>query len=79
MPAIEPYRDRRLPDRLLRWIETLRLKLRPVPDFIQSTGSPEGVFGGKRGTRYYRTDGAPGTYLYVKTTDTGLTGWVAYG
>lgn len=78
MPAIEPYQDTTLPDRFTRWIEVLRQKLAPVPTFTKSAGSPEGVIDGNQGARYFRTDGAPGTLLYVKTTNGGNTGWIAY-
>lgn len=80
MPSIPPYRDPDLPDRFLRWLEQLRDILRPAPNFIEGAGSPEGVHKAERGTRYFRTDGASGTFLYVKSTQTkDATGWVAYG
>lgn len=80
MPAVPPYQDADLPPRFLSWIEELRAILLPAPDFIEGTGTPEGVRKGERGTRYFRTDGAAGTFLYVKTTQTkDATGWVAYG
>lgn len=41
------------------------------------TGSPEGTFAAPVGSWYIRTDGGPGTTLYVKETGTGNTGWVA--
>lgn len=79
MPALEPFRDPDLPERFLRWIEVLRQKFRPIPNFSRGTGSPEGVVAGIGGDRFFRTDGAPGTFTYVKTTDTGNTGWIATG
>lgn len=79
MPTIEPYRDTKLPERFLRWIETLRLRLRPVPDFFQGAGSPEGVLTATLASHYFNTTGSPGTRLYVKTTNSGNTGWQAYG
>jgi hypothetical protein len=79
MPAIEPYRDTELPSRFLNWLETVRDILRPIPMEIVGTGTPEAVVTAERGTRFFRTDGAAGTFLYVKTTTTGNTGWVAYG
>ena len=64
----------------MRWLETLRDALLSVPAFTEGTGSPEGVLKAERGARYFRTDGAAGTFLYVKTTQTkDATGWVAYG
>lgn len=41
------------------------------------SGSPEGVVTAVRDSIFTRTDGGQGTKLYVKTTDTGNTGWVA--
>lgn len=79
MPSIEPYKDSKLPERFLRWIEVLRLKLRPIPDFIEGDGSPEGVISARRTARYFNRTGAAGTRLYVKTTQTGNTGWESYG
>ena len=78
MPSIEPYLGFDMPERFKRWIEALRLKLRPIPNFTKAAGSPEGVIAGVQGDRYFRTDGAAGTFLYVKTTNTGNTGWIAY-
>lgn len=78
MTSLEPYKDSVLPERFLRWIETLRLTLRPIPTFLEGDGSPEGAVEGTLGDRYYRRDGTAGTYLYVKTSATGNTGWVAY-
>ncbi|SHK92436.1 hypothetical protein SAMN05444266_101605 [Chitinophaga jiangningensis] len=40
-------------------------------------GSPEGVVPGNIGALYTRTDGGPGSTLYVKESGTGATGWVA--
>ncbi len=80
MPSIPPYRDEELPGRFLNWLELLRDILRPAPKYIEGTGTPEGVVIAERGTRFFRTDGAAGTFLYVKSTQTqDATGWVAYG
>lgn len=80
MAKLEPYRDRELPERFLRWLDLLRVKLRPVPDFVEGSGSPEGAVKAGEKTRYYNRTGGPGTYLYIKTTGADLdTGWVAYG
>ena len=79
MPSIEPYNDPSFPERFLRWIELLRGKLVTVPEFIKGDGSPEGVVTAQQGTRYFNRTGSAGTFLYVKTTTTGNTGWVAYG
>ncbi|MCG8435433.1 MAG: hypothetical protein MJA83_15530 [Gammaproteobacteria bacterium] len=78
MPTIPPFKDRRLPDMFLRWLEQLREILRPVPTFRQGTGSPEGAVKGSLNDRYYQTDGAAGSRLWYKSTDGGDTGWVNY-
>lgn len=74
--SIEPYRDPRLPERFIRWIEVLRMRLATIPCFTQTSGSPEGVINGQKGDRYYDT---AADLIYDKTTDTGNTGWVARG
>jgi hypothetical protein len=46
--------------------------------FITGTGDPTGVHVANRGTLFLRTDGAPGSTLYIKDDDDGLaTGWTA--
>lgn len=79
MPNIDPYKDDKLPDRFIRWIEALRAKFVIIPNFTKGNGSPESVVYGKEGDRYYNLTGSAGTYLYVKTTNGGNTGWIAYG
>lgn len=79
MPLLEPYRNKDLPDRFLRWIESLTRVILPLANEIEGDGSPEGVIAAPRRTRYYNRTGAAGTLLYVKTTISGNTGWVAYG
>jgi len=76
--AVEPFRGG-LPERFLRWIETLRARIFTIPCFTEGNGTPEGVLDGQRGDRYYRLDGSGNTLLYLKTTDVGNTGWQAYG
>lgn len=76
---IPPYIGGNLPARFLRWIEELRQKLRPIPEQYEGDGSPEGAVTAPRGSRYYNRTGGAGTYLYVKTTPSGDTGWQAYG
>ena len=76
---IEPFRGGGLPERFLAWLSTLRLKLRPVPDWFEGDGSPEGVVTAPEKSRYYNRTGTAGTLLYVKTSASGNTGWVAYG
>ncbi|MBV7531756.1 hypothetical protein [Chitinophaga sp. sic0106] len=45
--------------------------------WITGTGAPEGVVSAPVGSLYTRTDGGPGTTLYVKESGTDATGWVA--
>jgi len=47
------------------------------PTWTSGAGSPEGVVAGPVGSMYSRTDGGPGTTLYVKEQGTGNRGWVA--
>jgi hypothetical protein len=47
------------------------------PSWTSGTGSPEGVVAAPVGSMYSRTDGGPGTTLYVKEQGAGNTGWVA--
>lgn len=82
MTKIPPFRaseNEPLPLRFRRWLEELRQALSPIPAFKTGSGTPEGNVLGALGDRYYRTDGSAGTFLYVKTSDGGNTGWVAYG
>lgn len=44
---------------------------------LSGTGSPESAKTAPVGTLYTRTDGGPGTTLYVKESGVGNTGWVA--
>lgn len=46
---------------------------------VWGAGSPEGVVTAQVGARYYRTDGAAGTTLYVKESGAGNVGWRAHG
>lgn len=80
MPSIEDYKDadHKLPDRFIRWLEQLRNVIRPIPNFYEGAGSPEGVVTARRGSHYFNTSGGAGTWSYIKTTNTGNTGWVAY-
>ena len=45
--------------------------------WYSGTGSPEGVATAGVGSMYTRTDGGPGTTLYVKESGSGNTGWTA--
>ena len=71
--TIEPYRDSKLPERFLRWIETLRSRIGTVPSFTYSSGDPNGVIAGQNGDLYFDT---VALVYYFKTTDTGNLGWV---
>ncbi len=75
MTDLEPYRSKLLPDRFLRWLESLRKAVRPIPDFFMGDGSPEGVVSAKLAARYYDRIS---TALWYKTTDGGKTGWRGY-
>lgn len=44
---------------------------------VFGTGSPEGRETAPKGAVYIRSDGGPGTTLYVKETAGGKTGWAA--
>ena len=50
--TIEPYRDETLPERFLRWIETIRARFKAIPAYTESNGSPEGVVFGVKETRF---------------------------
>ena len=77
---IAPYKDTETSGRLLLWIETLRQKLKPTPEWIEGDGSPEGVLYASKNTHYFNRTGSAGTLLYVKNSASSLnTGWVAYG
>jgi hypothetical protein len=71
--TIEPYRDEKLPERFLRWIETIRARFKTIPNYTESTGSPEGVIFGAKADRYYDLTADE---VYIKTTQGGNTGWV---
>lgn len=62
-------------------VDTGRIQLGPSSNYgwiMRGQGSPEGVQTGYGGSIYLRSDGGPGTYLYVKESSSwGNTGWVA--
>jgi hypothetical protein len=79
-PYLNPPVDRaekpaseRLPDRFLRWIEVLRIRIKSIPCFTMSAGSPEGVIAGQKGDRYFDITAL---VYYTKITDTGNAGWL---
>lgn len=47
------------------------------PIIKSGTGTPEGVEAAPVGSVFLRTNGAPGTTMYAKTTGAGNTGWAA--
>jgi hypothetical protein len=47
------------------------------PSWSTGVGSPEGIVEAPVGSLYTRSDGGPGTTLYVKESGTGTTGWTA--
>ena len=57
----------------MRTFEQWREIIRFLPELLQREGSPEGAIQAERGTLYLQTDAAQ---LFVKTTETGSTGWV---
>jgi hypothetical protein len=59
-------------------VERLRLTLDAIQlFFLQGEGSPEGVVEAVPSSLYQRSDGTPGTLLYLKQTGTDASGWVA--
>jgi len=49
-------------------------------EYIEGTGSPEGVVTADVGAMYVRTDGGANQVFYMKESDPGSnTGWIAYG
>jgi hypothetical protein len=72
--SVEPYRGPQLPERFLRWVETLRQRIGTIPSFTYLDGSPEGVVVGQQGDLAFDR---VGLQYYQKTVDGGDTGWVA--
>ncbi|HEX7762071.1 MAG TPA: hypothetical protein VF433_00445 [Cellvibrio sp.] len=48
-------------------------------EIADGNGSPEGVVEARKKKLYFNNTGAPGTRVYIKTTDSGNTGWAAIG
>lgn len=55
----------------------LRLVHEAGPRLMAGSGSPEGIVPAPAGSLFLRTDGGPGSALYVKERGTGSTGWVS--
>lgn len=72
----DPQAKVRLPALFKAWLTDLRKALRPVPTFVEGDGSPEGVVSAKRGARYFDRTATDVPVVYIKTTQTGNTGWV---
>jgi len=60
------------------WMEAVT-KLLNFLDVAEGSGSPEGVLIGQKKKMYLNNTGSAGTLVYIKTTTTGNTGWVAIG
>lgn len=59
-------------------VERLRLALGSLLGLVKSgSGDPEGVVTASPSAIYQRSDGAPGTFIYIKQTGTDANGWVA--
>ena len=49
-------------------------------EIADGAGTPEGAVFADQKKLYFNTTGAPGTFIYIKTTDVTFdTGWVAIG
>ena len=69
--GFQPYADK-------RYIGQIYLgETQSVPGIFTGEGSPENVVVARVGSLYLRSDGGPGTTLYVKEQFTNNTGWVA--
>lgn len=72
---IHEYINRELQPLLNRLVATLNLLLTRI---VEGEGDPDNVVTADKGAIYMRTDGTPGTLLYMKTTDGDDTGWIAF-
>lgn len=70
--------DRRTEQTMRAWIDSVT-ELLNFLDFAEGNGSPEGVVTANKKKIYFNNTGSAGTLVYIKTTDTGNTGWVAIG
>ena len=62
---------------LVPLVEKLRLITSQILErYTEGQGSPEGVVTADKAALYQQQDGAPGTLIWVKTTDGSKTGWV---
>ncbi len=60
------------------WMEAVTALLNAL-DIAEGAGSPEGVLEAEQKKLYFNTSGGAGTWIYIKTTTSGDTGWVAIG
>lgn len=60
------------------WMEAVTALLNAL-DIAEGAGSPEGVLEAEQKKLYFNTAGGAGTWIYIKTTTSGDTGWVAIG
>jgi len=60
------------------WMEAVTALLNAL-DIAEGAGSPEGVLEAEQKKLYFNTSGGAGTWIYIKTTTSGNTGWVAIG
>jgi hypothetical protein len=72
--AIADYLNRELAPVVKRTRLTLDALLARI---LEGEGSPEGVVVADRSAIYMNQTGAPGSFLWCKTTDGVATGWVA--
>ena len=73
---VEPLRGEQVPTQIMsEWME---LASRVLDDLqlAEGAGSPEGVLVAKTNKLYRDTAGIAGAILYIKTTDSGDTGWI---
>lgn len=64
-------------DQFQGWIDSVTELLNSL-EVLEGSGSPEGVVFASAKRFYFNTSGAPGTFLYFKTTAITLnTGWIA--
>ena len=73
---VEQLRGEQVPTQIMaEWME---LASRVLDDLqlAEGAGSPEGVLAAKANKLYRDTAGIAGAILYIKTTDSGDTGWI---
>lgn len=82
---IQPHRSEAVVTEDLRTQQTMRAWMDSITEMVnfleiaEGNGSPEGVVEARKKKLYFNNTGSAGTFVYIKTTDTGDTGWVAIG